>query len=295
MSAVSAERNLCPQCGDPIADTGYLCHECTDTLGKRLARTSHYVGDLQTVIVRRSDMGLGGRSAESPLDFDWNASDGSWALDNTVTTWARHIAESRGIDVHDDLRPLGPVCSACKHETCIASRNWCSHPTAVAMRWLATQVGWLAHRPEGVEGFDELGAIAGYLERMVDRPMPTVYAGPCDVCGRGMYARKGSPVVRCTPCDLEYDVPAREKWMLDQVDDRLATAVELSRALTRLGVEVTPERIRKWSERGRITAHGKDGSRPLYRIGDVRVLVEAMALDDTRVENLDVENLDVSR
>lgn len=87
--------------------------------------------------------------------------------------------------------------------------------------------------------------------------------------------------VRCPACRAQVDVESRRTWLLQQVEDMLLPATELARAIDGLGVEMTPERLRKWAERGRLSERGRRliGGRalPVYRVGDVLDLVNADA------------------
>lgn len=142
--------------------------------------------------------------------------------------------------------------------------------TRLALAFIATQADWLAHRPEAVEAFDELEGAIGLIKSAIDTAGDSTYAGPCDICSRDMYAKPGALEVECRPCALVYDLADRREWLLKQAEDRLETATNVARAITAYGQTLTPERIRQWKTRGRITAHGEDASgRPLFRIGDV--------------------------
>jgi hypothetical protein len=146
--------------------------------------------------------------------------------------------------------------------------------TAELLRFIADNLDWLAHREDAETAFDELGTVHLLLEVTIGARVLGPYAGPCDVCGRDMYARTGATIVECRHCALEWDLEPRRAWLLGQVGDQLATAADLSRALGGLGVDVRPETIRKWRERKLLHPAGTDRSgRPLYRVRDVQQLV----------------------
>jgi hypothetical protein len=88
--------------------------------------------------------------------------------------------------------------------------------------------------------------------------------------------------VRCRDCRTVYDVAERREWLLHSAEDVLATAPVISRALTRMGSEVMPDRIRQWASVSgggrRLVRRGRDRSGvPLYRLGDVMDLLAAEA------------------
>ena len=145
-------------------------------------------------------------------------------------------------------------------------------PTPVVLRFLADQLPWIAHRPEAVEALEEIRAAISLFDAALEVPRK-VYAGPCDICGRDMYANEGSREVECRPCAWVYPLQARRDWLLQMADDMLAPAVDIARGLSDLGEVVNADVIRKWADRERLTVRGKDiRGRSLYRVGDVREL-----------------------
>ena len=142
-----------------------------------------------------------------------------------------------------------------------------------ALTYLARHTTWLMHRQEAEQAYDELIHACVTIRNAVDAGAEQRYAGPCDVCGRDMYAAPAAAFALCAPCNLEYPMEARRAWLLQASEDRLVPASELARAVTALGAAVAAETVRKWASRGRIVAHGHIGARPLYRVGDVLDLI----------------------
>jgi hypothetical protein len=144
--------------------------------------------------------------------------------------------------------------------------------TAADLRYLADNVGWLAHQTYALAAFEELThAAAVIIESAIRQPPPALwYAGPCDTCRRDLYARYGEPEVTCTGCNLIYDVEDRREWLLTVVEDRLERAVVICRALSAFGHDVSRHRLGMWQTRGLIAprSHDEKGY-PLYRVGDV--------------------------
>lgn len=147
------------------------------------------------------------------------------------------------------------------------------------LRYLADNVGWIAHQPDAVEAFDELDQATILVEVTIRQPpWATWYAGRCDHCGLDMYAYRDDLAVECAVCLITYDVAERRKYLLDVVRDHLDRASVISRALSGLGVEVSRQRLKTWEGRGLIAAKAVDLSgRPLYRIGDVIDLLTRLA------------------
>lgn len=243
----------CVRCLRPVADTGYACHGCATGLSVALLRAGLLMRELDTTIARLDQLGDGGASsAETPLFFDWDASDAAWAIRNTLTSWTRHICETRGI-------------------TATSTTN------SGLAAWLAKQTGWLRMRPEAEEAFDELHNTTRHLRRTIDTHVERWYAGRCGVplldddgdCTADLYALPGAAWVTCPECGASFDAEDRKAELLDEVRDTLQNAETIARALSIWGWPTTSAQIRGYAFRGRIVPHGQDGKRPLYRIGDV--------------------------
>lgn len=279
------EQPICDRCGNLVHDQSYVCMDDSHRLADQLRLVANLAGEALTTISRQAHAGGAGRTdSETPLAFGFEAGDATWAAANTLTTWARHCAETRGIELPKvRVRTL-----ACLHTTCRAVRlhralgPTCSrkdpseHPMAVAALWLVGQLDWLRHRQEAAEAWDELDYAARLIVRTVDNRPDRWYAGPCgeDGCTHELEPIAGAKVIRCPACGAEHDAKARREWLLDQAEDQLAGAAWLAVTLTRLGRPVTAAVIRKWGERGRLLAHGHDAAgRSLYRLGEVRELV----------------------
>lgn len=221
--------------------------------------------DLQDVVCGRVSLGSGASVAstatEAPLPYTPSASDLASVLDNTLATWLRDVAGDyvRGVTT-----------------------------TVAAAAWLAEHPVDLATHPAADELYDEIIAVVREVERQVDRRPDRVYLGTCgawvgedrhefdvDQCPAQLYARPGAAVAICRTCGTRYDVAERRAWMLGSAEDALLTAVDCARALSGLGDAVSVNTIRQWKHRGRLVAHGHDGDRPLYRLGDIIDLLAA--------------------
>jgi hypothetical protein len=142
--------------------------------------------------------------------------------------------------------------------------------TTTPLLYLADHTEWLAHHRDAEAAFDELEHICALVDTMIDSRPASIYAGPCDVCRRDMYAKQDADVAECKLCNITFPMAERREKLLESVADQLETAANISAAVTDLGEPVTPEVIRKWAERGRLIPKGKDHrGRPMYRVGDV--------------------------
>jgi hypothetical protein len=245
-------------CGRPVTDA-YVCTDCATRAERALGEVNWLLHELDLVLTRQTARSehVGGHSPDRPLAFAWDAADLRWALENTVTTWARVILTEKP-KVSD---PSGLS-------------------TGLVAAWMTGQVEWLRHHPAGHEAVDEITACVAKATRAVDVRPARIYAGPCTAangdrqCGHDLYADPSSAVVTCPACRARYDVAERRAWLMDSARDHLATAREASRLCwTLLGDLVTTAMIRGYVHRGKLAPHGKrvEGGKEaaLFRIGDV--------------------------
>jgi hypothetical protein len=247
--------NLCA-CGRPSPDAT-VCPACAYRLTDALTDVTGPRGlayDLDVATARQARLGdrNGSRPTETPVPYDARASEAAAHLKGVLVGWARVVCEDYGADLPpDDL--------------------------AAIAAWLRPRVGWLRHHPAAVEAHDEIVEAVRAARRVIDRPADRLYAGPCDQCGGDLYARPGALAVECRPCELVYEVEARRAWLLEALEEHLATTIEISRALTSLAQPVTPNMIYGYVHRGRLIprSHRAEGRKtiPLYRVGDVLDIV----------------------
>jgi hypothetical protein len=273
------------RCGKPTRDDAYVCDTCADSLAKTLGDVAWLADELEVTITKQRGIpasGGGGATADcscTPDDIDasrckhgalpWHdaASGARTHLHALLVSWVRlcHEEGVRHQSPDDDLPDDDLVALA---------------------RWLLWRVDGLMLHPAGPDAADEIADAYAACERLIDRRPDRWYAGPCVVedergkeCGTDLYARSTRGDVECRTCGATYDVATRRAWLLAAAEDRLANATEVARAVSWLGAEpLTPARVWKWAERGRIVAKGHDGRAPLYRIGDA---IDLLA-DDTR-------------
>lgn len=262
---VTRHRRRCPTCGN----TGVMHRAgdlvaCTCPAGLEvnlgdLAALDH---DLELQVARQNITGdrVGSRGTETPLPFDGTAARIRRGLQRMLAGWVSELASSR------EVLPSATI------------------PALAA--WLLRQFPQLATYPAVDELTADVAKHVAKARHVIDRPEDRVYLGPCKTAGcvelgsdrkprpTSLYALPDETTVSCWQCRVDYDVEERRSELLAAAADRLASATECARALTSLGEPCTPERIRKWAERGRLVPHGLDPEKhPLYRIADVQELL----------------------
>jgi hypothetical protein len=230
------------------------------------------LAELQTTVTRQHRLGGGGIPAaggsEPPLLFHVAASALAGEARSIVGTWARDLAETHP---HLELPST--------HEA--------------AARWLATFPSLLAEHRAAGEMHRDVTRLVRTIRRVIDRPADRRYLGQCGAalavpegepeafCEADIYAPPGRGAVNCPGCGAVWDVLERQAFLLDEVDDQLATAVDASRALSALDVPCTSAMIRGYAHRGKLTPHPPHPLDPRkharYRIGDIRKLLAEAA------------------
>ena len=259
------------RCGKPTRDDAYVCDTCADRLSIALGEIPWLDDELETTITRQKGATYDGspsRGAETPSPVHWGASEARGHLRAVLVSWVRFCAEEgiRNASPHqgvpdDDLPAIS--------------------------RWLMWRVDGLTFHDIGPEAVDEITDAVAKCHRIVDRRPDRQYLGICSAeneetgepCTAELYARAGARVVSCPACEVEWDIDTRRKVLLDRAEDVLATAAEISRAVSWLGAApLTSDRVRQWAARERITVRGHDRQgRPLYRVGDAIDLLSGEA------------------
>jgi hypothetical protein len=255
---VNAEQTC--RCGRPTQDQ-FVCDDCTNTLAVALGEIPWLEQELETTTTRTRGVDYrtkgGTPSTERPSPVAWSASDARTNLHGFLTAWVRYCHEH-------DIRNSSP------------QRGLPAENLTAMSKWLLWRVDGLALDTHGPAAVEQITAAVNKGKRLIDNPPEKMYAGRCGyetpdaTCPNELYVKIGAKIVRCTTCGTEWDVPERRTWLLAEAEEVLATAVEISRAVSWLGTEpLNAATVRKWASRGRLPAHGHDRTgRPLYRVGD---------------------------
>lgn len=295
----------CRACG--ATAQAWLCDTDTIDLETAIADLPALCEDLAIAMTRQSRTYRPNRPATEPAE-DWRGADGALlttplpidiaAADllgkarSTLTTWIRHLAETRGIPVRiDDATRAGLTA------------------------WLLRNIDAVRHDEAAGVIHQQLTALRDEMRRAIDSAPSRIFAGPCTniadrvtvtivggtrwtqtetgPCGRDLYAMpwrrddgaKGEPRnIRCDGhrgdgkgCGASYTYAEREDFLRDSIEDALMPLDVLRAAVPKLfPAVVMPSAAtwRSWLFRGRIEARGVDRQgRELVRGGDVMVLL----------------------
>lgn len=307
--------NECGACGRPV-NGAFLCNGCIETLEKAIAELPADYRDLELVAARqaRGPLGLGapGRVCErynltdrdvpweppgphtteslgdAPWEFAPGAADQMWAADNTLSTWVRHLCESRGIDPPRAERGvwLGYsrlVIERNRAARLILGRFWIpspEQPVAVLTRWLLDNLNAIRQDEAAPQIYEEITGLHAENERWIlGRSGLEVFAGRCDAaevtfqmddsgalvpvattCGAALYGYENEPDVRCNACGMKYPLQQRLAEMRErQINEQLARAHTIANALTTIEEPLSPTLLRKWIQRDAMAEPSPEG------------------------------------
>lgn len=240
--------NTC-RCSRPTE--AYVCLDCLDELARALRDVPWLDDELDVTITKQRGIPTTGGSASRETALPWHeaAAEARRHLRALLVSWVLFCDEEK-----------------------VRAQNYepgLPADTMTAMsRWMLLRVDGLGLVDIGPDAVEEITDAVDTCRKVIDRAPDRWYAGPCD-CGADLYAKRREGTVECRDCGATHDVGLRRAWLLAEAEDQLANAATVARAVSWLGVEpLTPSRVRKWAERGRIIAKAHDGKAPLYRIGD---------------------------
>jgi len=261
----------------------FLCWDCTKTLKSRLDSVSWLAPEVDLTLARQSratDPGdrVGG-NREQPLPFHIPAGETAWVLHNTLSTWARDICETRGID-YIPVGYLPPLPPKFVGPFQPGERERHIQPdfvdsTAGIAAWLSHHVIAISSSASAGECFSEVSAAVAACHRVIDRAPGRMYVGPCGEvvngvrCTADIYVTIGRDEAKCPTCSTAHEAQSRRDELQRQVRGVLGTAAELARLLPWIvGSPITRKRIAYYARRDAITAR-KVGGETMYQIGEV--------------------------
>lgn len=90
---------ICVRCARPLADGSYCCDRCASQAAQKLAEIAEVAPasrDVANGLSRRSHGGASGKPG-SRLPLDLTAMAKLDSVQGVLTTWVRHICETRGV------------------------------------------------------------------------------------------------------------------------------------------------------------------------------------------------------
>lgn len=202
------------------------------------------------------------------------------AVHNTLTTWVRHLCEARGV-----VEPA------------------LTKPRIMAM-WLKTNISAVVCDQGAGQFFSEIQDLVGdrrdehkdgAIGRLINRPVPMRYLGPCRTynertrksCGTQLQCREGVLEVTCPECRHVYNANHLQSLTENDLEHRQMTVDQILEYNRRIPEEyrIKERTLRQWRQKGLlkpsgyrrpggrvvINRHGDDDE-PLYLWSDVKKL-----------------------
>lgn len=236
--------STCSQCD------GMLCMQCVKILDAKLELIPWLAKQLQINITRQAKQAPpfreGGKSSETPLAFDDNASEAYWVLQQTLVTWGADLA------VKIAQRPAQPGLGG-------------------LAAWMRYNRFWLAKFPEHRQMLDEIGDAVELGMRAIDQRVRKIYLADCG-CGRKIVADPHADSHTCE-CGVISMVQPLRKANQEQGRSVYVTASEAARYLGEVyRVKVSRKTITMWYRRGKLKRYGS-----YYRVGEILNVAKDMA------------------
>jgi len=211
---------------------------------------------------------VGGRSATTPLPWHEAAGDTVRRLHAALGMWALRLHALYSPKLPDSTDPTGWFQSPPDFTADVES----------LAAWLLDHPTWMAQHPAAADLFADITSVIATAWRVIDHAPDRWYAGPCSVedCTGQVFGDPNTATGSCSVCHHIYDMARRRAFLLDAARDYALTAAELSRALpVLLGIMINRKTVTTWAHRGILIAVDHDDRHgwPLYRLGDVEVLV----------------------
>lgn len=188
----------------------------------------------------------------------------------------------------DDVSPLpyDEAASRCVEDLCKLLGVTGIALAAQQARWLAADQPYLL-KPQVRDWAHRLSLASRRGHRIIERPEPLFYFGPCPACSVDLYGPREWAVVVCS-CGYQKTAEDHRRDALSLGEDRWLTVGELVGAITLAGETVTRDQIGSWIRTKGIPR--ELGLRPVwrdgvlvdrflfvYRLGDIRDLAARRA------------------
>jgi hypothetical protein len=172
------------------------------------------------------------------------------AVRNTVTTWARHLAESRGIAF---VRPtfIGPL---------LAGHLRLATDTPSLLAFLSEHVIAIASDEAAGECFHEFRGRTRAIERTVNPPLGTRFLGKCPtwldqdrgICGTELTCREDAVEVTCPTCRRAHNVNRLQLLMMNDLAREKMTVADILKLNRTLPEEyrIIERTLRRWRKLG---------------------------------------------
>ena len=152
--------------------------------------------------------------------------------------------------------------------------------TAALANHLAANVHLIARLETAGQCFNDIHNTIETIERMINRPIPDRFVGPCPTllqdgrCGAALVADRKATEVLCRQCKITHDIETVEQGLWDTIDEWLLSSTEIHLVMEHFGCPIPASTIRRWRMEDRLPIRGWRNGKPRYWAKDVRDLRE---------------------
>lgn len=217
-----------------------------------LEKAQWLAGQLQLVITRQTKSsgpseGIG-KSNDTPLFWNENASEAYWILRATLQAWVHEVA--------CECKPPWDECSLF---------HPMSESAGVLAMWLADRV----MRFESDDALEEIEAAVAQAFEAIDSPPVRIYLGDCD-CGKKLYGDPTKDEMECKACGQVFNPSALQASNRQRGREMVVTAAEAVRYVGEVyGMQLTRHRIHMWCRRGKLDKYPTTKGDLGFRLGDI--------------------------
>lgn len=266
----------CQRCG--AKSQLFLCQSHIDELREMLGdmpRLAQHLAEAATGQTRLGEQERRSRSESAPMRINLRASQLLGQVNLTLVRLVQEMCDNRGMT----YRALEVV------------SDYDGDAAKLAL-WLARHVDAIAADESAGDCFDEVYAHIAHILRVINRPVPPRFCGPCPSpsvdddtrqCGTALMAKRDAIEVRCPECKNSHNIEELILRLVNEVDHWRFTRAEILLIMGTLGEPLNERTFQRWRKLGIVKSSGyrrvdgriavsnhSDSDEPVYRLADVR-------------------------
>ena len=266
----------CQRCD--AASQLYLCNRHIDELQDMLAGLPRLAGYLDESAFGQTKLGEPARrtkSDETPMRINFRASRELGQLYATLARWVQDLCEFRRMPIPAAVTP-----GMRRDPAALDSHTRVVATIATMSAWLAANVTAIASSDDAGLCYREVDRHVGRIMRIVNRPNPPRFCGPCPstvdgiACDTRLMANRTATDVLCPTCGSIHKVAELLDGLWERIEHMSFTTADVLLIFTALNEPLSPRTFRQWRYTKRVLPTGWFDGEPLYRISHVRELTE---------------------
>jgi predicted RNA-binding Zn-ribbon protein involved in translation (DUF1610 family) len=230
----------CPTCGATVTTGRIYCTNCVQTFGTNLANIGIYYEDVYAIAAKQATLSIhsGGHTTKAHAPLLMN-SDG-YDYCNQLADNVNNILSTLNYGQHVQAGDTEKVSNLYLQLSLCAEH--------------------VTHSLKATELMHETAVLAKRLHVMLTRETELKYVGNCATCGGSVYASDDDTYINCPECGQYLNLNIMRVMQMQQLETSNLNLQpqDAANLLEYKGVHVRANTIRKWAERGKLTAMGTD-------------------------------------